>query len=616
MIFFNADNDFHKSVKGAFAAGTSLRLRVLLPRSFGVSYCTLLLTKDGEETQHYPMQWEHTDGIEEWWKTEITIASPGLYFYYFTYVTGWGTSILKRVSPSETAGIDGTEDWQLTVFPTGFSTPDRFKGGIFYQIFPDRFYNSGKPKTGVPKDRILHHNMDDIPVFLPDEHGEIRNNDYYGGDLAGITEKLDYIRSLGADILYLNPICEAHSNHRYNTANYKRVDPMLGSNAEFRFLCEEAHKRDIKVIIDGVFSHTGDDSIYFNKYGRYPEPGAYQSKDSPYYRWFSFGKNRDDYKAWWGITSLPEVNEEDPGYMEYIAGPHGVIDQWLRLGADGIRLDVADELPDAFLDRVHECVKQHGADKLLLGEVWEDASNKISHGGRRRYFDGNQLDGVMNYPFRTAIIDFMLTADAENCMHALDSIVKHYPPAAMDVCMNILGTHDTERLLTALSGISLENKGRLAQAQIRLTEKQLQTAKCLLKMAVRINYTLPGIPSIYYGDEAGMTGAKDPFNRGFFPWGKEDHELTEYYRAMGCFRREYEVLKDGGFYPLSAALGCIAYLRYKPGVKRVCLIANNNPHPIDYRLNADMRDMTVYAGGEKCNGAVTIPAHTAALLTD
>ena len=616
MLPFDAQIDFYKSIHGAIAAGTSLRLRVLLPRSFGVSACALVLVRDGRWTDRIPMQWEHTDGVEEWWTIEFPFWEADLYYYHFEYTTPWGTSILRRLPDSQRAGLDGTSDWQQTVYSKDFHTPDPFKGGLIYQIFPDRFNDSGSRKQNVPQDRVMHKNKSDIPVYLPDKTGRIRNNDYYGGDLAGITEKLEYLQSLGVTVIYLNPIAEAHSNHRYNTADYKKVDPLLGTEADFKALCDSAHKKGIKIVIDGVYSHTGDDSVYFNKYGRYPGLGAYQSSSSPYYSWYTFGATRDQYNCWWNIDTLPEVKEEDPGYMEFITGKNGVLDYWFSLGADGVRLDVADELPDVFIDRVRACVKSHGEDKLLLGEVWEDASNKISHGGRRRYFDGRQLDGVMNYPFRTAILDFALTADAPRFMREVSDIVNHYPPEAMHVCMNMLGTHDTERILTALSGVDLSHKSRRAQAAIKLQGEALHTAKKRLKMCAIINYALPGIPSLYYGDEAGMTGAKDPFNRAFYPWGAEDAELIGFFRQLGIFRKSFDVLKAGGFYPLSAEMGCIAFLRYQEGKKRVCVIANNNPTEITYRLNEDMRDMRVYFGGEKLDGAVWVPANAAVIVTD
>ena len=616
MLPFDAEKDYYKSIRGAIAAGERLRLRVLLPRSFGVSYCTLLLTRDGGETEYISMQWEQTDGVEEWWYTDLSVSDAGLYFYRFEYTTAWGTSVLRRIDGTQRGGVDGTDDWQLTVYPRAFHTPDAFKGGVFYQIFPDRFNDSGTPKQNVPTDRILHTDKTDIPVYQPDPRGVVRNNDYFGGDLQGITDKLTYLESLGVTAIYLNPIAEAHSNHRYNTADYKKVDPMLGTEEDFRRLCDCAHKKGIKIVIDGVYSHTGDDSVYFNKYGRYPGLGAYQSPESPYYRWYTFGATRNKYACWWNIDTLPEVKEEDPGYLEFITGKDGVLDFWFALGADGVRLDVADELPDVFLDRVRECVKRHGEEKLLLGEVWEDASNKISHGGRRRYFDGRQLDGVMNYPFRSAIIDFALTANAEAFMRDVCAIVDNYPPEAMHACMNLLGTHDTERILTALSGVDLSHKSRASQAKLTLRGEALHNAKKRLKMAAALLYVLPGIPCIYYGDEAGMTGAKDPFNRAFYPWGHEDGNLVDHYRQLGALRKRFDVFKTGGFYPLSAELGCVAFLRYRPGTKRVCVIANNNHAPITYNLNDDMRGMQVYLGGEKQDGSVRIDANTAAILTD
>ncbi|MCH5197488.1 MAG: glycoside hydrolase family 13 protein [Oscillospiraceae bacterium] len=615
MSAFDASKSYHKSIKGAVASGENLRLRVLLPRSFGVSYCTLILEKDEEEAKYIPMLWEQTNGYDEWWYIDLCFNESSLLFYHFEYTTPWGTSILKKLSFSDESSIDGTENWQLTVYPSALKTPDELKGGIFYQIFPDRFAFSGEKKNNVPSDRIIHENKSDIPVYLPDENGEILNNDYYCGDLKGIIQKLGYIKGLGANIIYLNPIAEAHSNHRYNTADYKKVDPLLGTNEDFKLLCDKAHEIGLKIVIDGVFSHTGDDSIYFNKNGRYQSEGAYQSKNSPYRSWYFFGESKDDYQSWWNIKTLPEVNEEDDGYAEFITGENGVIDMWMKLGADGIRLDVADELPDSFIERVRTAVKRHGENKLVLGEVWEDASNKISHGGRRKYFNGRQLDSVMNYPFRTAIIDFLLTSNAEKFMYRVNSIVNNYPPEVMHTCMNILGTHDTERILTALTGIDLENKSRAAQAKLSFSDAELQKAEKLLKMAVTINYFLPGIPSVYYGDETGMTGGKDPFNRGFF---RENNNpsLTDFYIKLGRLRRELNVCRDGGFYPLSAELSCIAFLRYKSNEKRVAVIANNNPEAIIYNLNYDMREMTVQIGGEKLNGSVLIDSNSAAVLTD
>ena len=607
---------YFKSVPGAVSAGQTLRFTVILPRSFGVSYCRLVIDQDDRETRVIPMLWGSTDGNEENWFADFTPSEPALLFYHFEYENAWGRTPVRHEKDSLTGVFRGELDWQLTVYDPAFRTPDSFKGGIIYQIFPDRFYCSGQPKSGVPADRVLRSDRDGIPAWKPDRNGKILNNDYFGGDFRGITEKLDYIASLGVSCIYFNPICEAHSNHRYDTADYMRPDPLLGTEEDFRELCRECHRRDIKLILDGVFSHTGADSVYFNKTGRYGSGGAYNDENSPYRKWYSFGKNRDDYASWWNIDILPEVNENDPSFTEFITGENGVIDRWMNLGADGFRLDVADELPDEFLDRVRLAVKRHGEDKYLLGEVWEDATNKISHGGRRRFLLGRQLDGVMNYPFRDAITEFMLSANAERFMDKIYSITDNYPPQAMNVCMNHLGTHDTERILTVLCGADCEGMSREKQSKLTFSPEVSAHAVKLYKAALCVNYTLPGIPAVYYGDEAGMTGGKDPFNRGCFPWGRENGEILCFMRELGSLRRSCEVLKEGGFYPISAACGCAAFLRYAPGLPRVFTAVNMNKHEIDYHLHDDMLDMQPVLGGEKVPGGVIIPPETCAILID
>ena len=613
---FNAAKEFHKSIIGATAAGTSLRLRVLLPRSFGVTHVDLIIKRDGRCDEYRALTWECTDNVNEQWYTDVVFYETGAYFYSFEYVTPWGRTPIKRVGISQSGSIDGKSDWEQFVYDGNANVPDTFGGGIFYQIFPDRFCFSGKTKKNVPTDRVIRSDWGGMPVWEADASGTVRNNDYFCGDFAGITQKLPYLSSLGVSCVYLNPISEAHSNHRYDTADYMHTDPLLGTDADFAELCDAAHKLGIKILIDGVYSHTGADSIYFNKNGRYGTGGAYNDPSSVYRSWYSFGTDRDDYKGWWGFKTLPETNEMTESFSEFITGEGGVIDKWMSLGADGIRLDVADELPDEFIEKVRAAVKRHGSDKMLLGEVWEDAGFKISHGGRRRYFCGNELDSVMNYPFRSAITDFLLTSNAQRFMDSVYSIVLNYPPKIMNLCMNFLGTHDTERILTLLCDIHCDNMTRLSQSRLSYPADVLDHAKKLFKAAVCMLYTLPGIPCIYYGDEAGMTGGKDPFNRGCYPWGDEDGELVGFHKILGKFRRESEVLIDGGFYPLSSSLGCVAYLRYKQGARRVACIVNKNPDTIDYLLNPDMQNMHAFIGGENFGGTVRIPPETACILTD
>lgn len=613
---YDPSKSWHKSLSGAIAAGSSLWLRVVLPRNLGVTACRLIISEDNKNDQVINMTWDNTDGIEEWWQTEIYLDAPKLLFYRFSYETSWGKTDIGPGKGTHLGEISSKDKWQLTVYSADFQTPEWIKGGIIYQIFPDRFCYSGEKKDNVPGDRILRSDWGNTPYYLPDEKGIIRNNDYFCGDFKGIEEKLPYIASLGVNCIYLNPISEAHSNHRYDTADYMKPDPLLGTEEDFSRLCKKAHEYGIRIIFDGVYSHTGADSIYFNKYSRYGTDGAYNCPDSPYRSWYRFCADGKKYDSWWGIDTLPETNEENNSYSEFIAGENGVIDKWIGLGADGIRLDVADELPDSFLDKLRKAIKRHGEDKYILGEVWEDATNKISHGGRRRFLLGDQLDSVMNYPFRKAIIDFLLTANAERFMHTVFSITENYPPQALNCAMNHLGTHDTERILTLLSGISCEGKSRESQADIIISDAALKRGIKLLKMALAMNFTLPGVPSIYYGDEAGLTGCKDPFNRFCYPWGNENAEILNFTRDIAKLRNSYEVLKEGRFYPISATLGCVAYLRYKEGLKRIFVVINKNPQPITYRLNNDMTEMLPVFGGVRFGGGVIVPGDGFAILSD
>ena len=567
-----------RNPQGAVTAGTKIHFVVTMPRDMRVSGVRLVISGDSDCA--LGLWWTGTDEKLEWWDCDFSPENSGLLFYHFEYDTPFGTGRIMQSASG--LGIFTNEGslWQLTVCEQNYVTPDLFKGGVMYQIFPDRFYNSGTEKNDVPSDRIIRKDFDGIPEWKPNGEGKILNNDYFGGDLAGIREKLPYLRALGVTCIYLNPIFEAHSNHRYDTADYMKIDPLLGTQEDFVRLCEEAHSRGMKIILDGVFSHTGADSRYFNKNGRY-EGGAYNDENSPYRQWYTFRED-GSYASWWDFETLPEVCENNPSFTEFITGENGVIHKWMSLGADGFRLDVADELPDEFIENVRIAVKRENPEGYLLGEVWEDASNKISFGHRRKYLLGKQLDSVMNYPFMNAIIDFVKTGRAEDFMESVVTICENYPKQSLDTLMNHIGTHDTARILTSLSDVRLDGLSRDAQSKIRLTENRLNIAKKRLKAAAAIQFTLPGIPCIYYGDEVGMQGGKDPFNRGYFPWDKQDEELLEYYKYLGEIRNN-PLFRDGRFVPISAMLGCVAYAREKDG-KFVTVISNMNNHPIDYRL--------------------------------
>lgn len=435
---------------------------------------------------------------------------------------------------------------QLTVYEEYGAAPDWFGRGVSYQIFPDRFCRSRVPDpAGLVGDRTVHENWQDTPEFRPDERGEIRNRDFFGGDLAGILSKLDYLKSLGVTTLYLNPIFEAASNHRYNTADYMAIDPMLGTAEDFRALCREAHARGMRVLLDGVFNHTGSASRYFNADGFYPELGAAQSKDSPYYNWYHFTHWPDSYDAWWGIKTLPAVEENQASYRDFIIrSEDSVVRHWLRCGADGWRLDVADELPDDFIVELRQAMDAEKPDCLLLGEVWEDGSNKIAYDRRRKYLLGRETHGLMNYPFRTAALDWLCGGDAAAFRESMEQLRENYPSPAFYSAMNFLSTHDTPRILTLLGGEPTP-ADKAERAAARLSPAGRELARRRLMLGALLLYTFPGSPTVYYGDEAGMEGYEDPLNRRAFPWGAEDEELLRWYRKLGQLRGGRPSLQRG-----------------------------------------------------------------------
>ena len=613
MKIYDSRDKFYKSIFGAVASGESLKLRLLLHFDAKTTAAFLRVHKDG------------TDGIREYALTpaesfenhtvfECELAfETGLYFYAFRYTSEHGEFFVTADKDMQGVLSPDGDWWQLTCYDKDFKTPDWLRGGIIYQIFPDRFYASGKHKKNIPSDRYIVTDKTQTPEFRQKKELCSLGNDYYGGDLLGIKQKLPYLASLGVTCIYLNPIFEAHSNHRYNTADYSRIDDMLGDEKDLKALCKAAKKLGIHIILDGVFSHTGNDSIYFNEYGRYPALGAAQSFDSPYRSWYKFDDSALGYSALWGVPSLPEINEDDPSFNEFITGENGILKKWMKSGIKGWRLDVADELPDLFLDNIRTAIKTSDPDALLLGEVWEDASNKVSYNERRRYLQGRQLDSVMNYPFADAIIAFVKGGDSHLFTGKIMSIIENYPKCVVDVLMNHLGTHDTPRLLTRLGFDGEPPKTRAEQSVSRLSPEEYEKAVKRLRLAALLQYTLPGVPSLYYGDEAGTEGWGDPFCRSFYPWGNENEELLEFYRFLSELRRSNKVFADGDFTPLPTGLGTVAFIRETDGEK--LLIAVNRWCDADsVSLPPEWSDATVIYGNAPCNGAIAVNKEDFAIL--
>ncbi len=618
MLIFNSRDKSYKSIRSAIATDEQCKFRIIVPRDCRCSCATLAITKDGEneETAYYGMFWAGMCGdYHEYWELHFSATTPGLYFYHFELDTPWGKSLIMNTGNGIGDFSAQGNEFQQTVYDKNFKTPDFLKGGIIYQIFPDRFYNSGAEKKNMPSTRILRR-WGETPYWKEEQMNGIWNNDYFGGDLKGIEEKLPYIADLGVNCIYINPIFEAHSNHRYDTADYEKIDTLLGTEEDLKSLCKTAkEKYGISIILDGVFSHTGCDSKYFNLYNHYNTLGAYNSTESPYFSWYKFINWPDDYHAWWGIKLLPEVIEEDESYRNYICGKDGILRKWLRCGISGWRLDVADELPDIFLDDLRKAVKEENENAVIIGEVWEDATNKFAYGQRRKYLLGEELDSVMNYPFADAVLNFVRYGHGEYFFDSVMNIVENYPPQVLNVLMNHIGTHDTERAITRLAGPDNEGRGRDWQfANNELPSYDYLKGISMMKMASLIQFTLPGVPSIYYGDEIGMQGMKDPFNRACMQWDNQNEELLKWYKRLGQIRNGAKALIDGEFVPVFCENSAIAYERVCSD-NSVLVAVNNNDEETKLFVGEKWNNAYPYFDFKCENDIITLPPHRYAMLS-
>ena len=577
-ILFDSKLPQYKTPFGTLVPGQECTLNMDIPSTVQTTQVVCHLSyADGGEAQQVTMEYKMKKGPYETWQGKFTLPETGLYFYYF--VIHHRTGSFRLFKQGDETNMEAGDLWQISCCPADFETPEWARGATIYQLFPDRFNASGKVDlTGKLEPYTIHKYWHEEVEWKPTPEGIVLNNDFYGGNFKGITEKMDYIADMGTTILYLNPISKSFSTHRYDTGDYKTPDPMLGTKEEFTALCNAAHERGIRVILDGVYSHTGSDSLYFNKMGTFPGKGAYQSEQSPYRSWFTFHNWPDSYISWWNFDTLPTVNKMDPEFIKYIiTDEDSVVAHWLRLGADGYRLDVADELPDEFIKLLRDRIREVKPDAYLMGEVWEDASNKQAYGRRRRYFTDGELDSVMNYPFRTAILDFMRGRDSgAGLRNTVMTIVENYPQQVVQCNMNLLGTHDTPRILTAL--VDDFDGSREEKAKRHLSRNQMDVARDRLMMASFIQYTLPGSPSLYYGDEACMEGYKDPFNRRPYPWGREDWEMLNHFKRLGKLRKDCEALRLGDISFFQAGDKHLGYTRTYNG-KTVKVYVNRSGDP-------------------------------------
>ncbi len=582
------------SRRGAFPESFgSLRLTLRAARRLGILRVLLLLRQDGGEDREIPFRYEPDGTASELYS--LTLSEKDFYgagLYYWSLVFDFGAVTLCSQSVNNVDFTVGTspEPFRFLLYRDDFSTPEWFCGNIMYHIFVDRFCR-GSRAVPLREEAVLHADWHmEMPEYGAYPGAFVKNNDFFGGTLYGVAEKLDYLESLGVGCIYLSPVFSAYSNHKYDTADYETVDEMFGGDAALSELITAADKKGIRIILDGVFNHTGDNSRYFDRYGKYGG-GAYGSKSSEYTDWFCFeNEERTAYKSWWGIKILPKLDLNRKSCADYFTGENGIVRRYLQKGISGWRLDVADELPSAFLDSLRSAAKQEKKDALIIGEVWENAADKVAYGERRKYFLGGQLDSVMNYPVKNAIISFVRDGDAEALYDTLTDLWSSYPPFVCDVLMNILGTHDTERILTVLAGDTDSGLSNKELSEKRMTGEQRELGIKRLKLASVLQYTVFGSPSVFYGDEAGLEGYHDPFCRMPYPWGKEDKELLSHYRLLGKIRREEKTFAHGSYSPLAKGNGFFAFLRQDENGEIVVAV-NGGAERQTFALSGSFREL-------------------------
>lgn len=509
---------------------------------------------------------------------EITyhFENAGHFWYNFQFVfEDYCLYLNKTFDSFSELSNERKEDYLQLVTEKEYTCTNSMQGGIIYQIYVDRFCKLGEVKCRKPL------------IMREDWGGKIQKNttdpliinlEVFGGNINGIISKLDYLKDLGITTIYLNPISQANSNHKYNTSDYMKIDDMFGTETDFKNLIELANERGMKIVIDGVYNHTGSDSIYFNKNGNFNTLGAYKSKDSKFYSWYDFEEYPDKYRSWWGIDTLPSINRNSADFQNFIAGKGGVLEKYLKLGVGGVRLDVVDEITDEFVQKIEKKVHEFGEDKVVMGEVWEDASTKSSYSKRRQYFTENELNSVMNYPVKETVLEFILTQNSKPLESTLRMLENNYPKVVKDNLMNFLTTHDTKRVFSEL---------------LRMNNDDKNLAFSLYKIATAFIFTLPGVPSIFYGDEYGMLN-NDGSSRGCFDWKNYKNEIYDWFLKLTKIRK-LPVLKDGELNILYSGNGKFAFER--TGEKeRVVVIANVSDSAFNINIEGDF---TSFLTGKK-----------------
>lgn len=577
-----------KLPKGVITKGTSVRFFLKTEDQSDIKNVYLMLKDDNEENYNYCPMSKTQNGYEISYK----FSKSGHFWYNFKVeCSDFAVFVSKTFDNFSCVSSEKGEDFFQSVLEKDYTCTHSMQGGIIYQIFVDRFSKEGEVKVREPlvlrKDwggKIQKNSTDPLVI----------NREVFGGNFKGVLKKLDYLKGLGVTVLYFNPICMANSNHKYDTADYSLVDPMFGTNAEFKKLVDCAKQKGMKVIFDGVYNHTGSDSVYFNKNGRFDTLGAYKSKESKFYSWYNFEDYPNKYKSWWGIDTLPSIKHNSKDYQNYIAGDGGILEKFMKMGVSGVRLDVVDEITDEFVQKISKKVHEFGEDMIVMGEVWEDASTKISYSNRRKYFAENELNSVMNYPIKESILEYVKTGNANGFVSSIRMLQNNYPKIVMDNLMNFLGTHDTGRVFSDLLAVSDGDKKK---------------AITLYKIATALLFTVPGVPSIFYGDEYGMEN-NDGSSRGCFDWNGYNNEIYDWFLRLTKIRK-LEALKDAPINIIFSKNGKLVYERVGE-FSRIIVCVNMGDAPLELRAVGNLKS---FLSGKK-KGLFALKKHEFEILIE
>jgi glycosidase len=594
---------------------------------------------------------------------------PDNLWYRFVVSDGADTDYYADDTPALDGGIGAPsadaidQSWALMQYVPGFNAPSWAKGAVIYQIFPDRFRNgraSNDPVTGDVRydDPVLElpwgtkpegycrnyadgdtncpWRFDTTPPADSPTKESPRGRDYMGGDLRGVDQQLGYLSTMGVTAIYFNPIFDAGSNHSYDTQDYKTIDPYFGTQKDFDNLVKHAKALGIRVILDGVFNHMSSDSPLFDRYGHYSTVGACESTSSTYRSWFVFtdvaqgtgtcagsaGPKSATYEGWFGFDSIPVLRKSQAAVQSYfLTAPDSVAKHWINAGAGGWRLDVAGDasFPDTYWSTFRSVVKAANPDALTISETWQKDSTLL------RMIRGDRLDTTMNYRLRDAVLALLAPqnfdpkgfADSGHQISVSDfadrlaSIREDYPDAAYYSLMNLLDSHDTARLLWTLT------PGAETTAAKEANAANVAAGKLRVRLASLIQFSLPGAPTVYYGDEVGVTGADDPDDRRTYPWadlgGQPDTALLAHYTNLASLRAGIPALRNGDFRVLLAndTDETVAYGRKTPS--QAAIVAMNrstSPRTLAIPVAGYLPDgITLarrYGVGVAASGSVTV----------